>query len=417
MSNFLVKNSMKIRITFFAVVLFLAQNIAMGQTGIVAGQDTSRRVITTAVPFLTISPDARAGAMGDVGAATSADVNSAYWNIAKLAFVENNIGFSLSYTPWLSKIVDDMSLSHLSGFYKINKEQVVGVSFTYFNMGQLQFRDEEGNPLQDFRPREFYVAGSYSRLLSEEMSLGVTLKYIHSNLVGNVFSGTEDSQPGVSVAADIGWYWNKEIVAFKNPSNIAVGATITNIGSKMTYSSDEQKEFIPTNLRVGAAWKIYMDPNNSITLALDFNKLMVPTPPIYAVDEDGAVIIDPNGNPVIKRGKDPNRSLLSGMFGSFCDAPDGCSEEMREIMISTGIEYWYKHLFAVRGGYFYENPEKGNRNYFTMGVGLRYNVFGFDFSYLVPLQYENPLAETLRFTLIFNFETQKNLKSIKDTSN
>ncbi len=417
MGDFLVKNSMKIRIAFLAGVLFLAQNVARSQANIIAGQDTSRRVITTAVPFLTISPDARSGAMGDVGVAISPDVNTLYWNIAKLAFIEKNIGFSLSYTPWLSKIVDDMSLSNVSGYYKINKEQAVGIAMSYFDMGQLQFRDEDGNPLQDFRPREFYIAGSYSRLLSEEMSLGVTLKYIHSNLVGNVFSGTEDSQPGVSVAADIGWYWNKELRSFKNPSNIAVGATITNIGSKMTYSNDEQREFIPTNLRVGAAWKIYMDPNNSLTIALDFNKLMVPTPPIYAVDENGAIITDPNGNPVIKKGKDPNRSLLSGMFGSFCDAPDGCPEEMKEIMLSTGLEYWYKHLFAVRAGYFYENPDKGNRNYFTMGVGLRYNVFGMDFAYLVPIHYENPLAETLRFSLIFNFETKKNVKSIKDTSN
>lgn len=408
---------MKIQIIFFTVVLFLMHRGVFGQTKIVAGQDTSRRVITTAVPFLTISPDARAGGMGEVGAATSADVNSIYWNIAKLAFIEKNIGFSLSYTPWLSKIIDDMSLSHLSGYYKINKEQAVGISLSYFDMGQLQFRDEDGNELQDFRPRELYVSGSYSLLLSEEMSLGVTLKYIHSNLIGNFFTGTNDSQPGVSVAADIGWFWNKKIVSFKNPSNIAIGVAINNIGSKMTYSNDEEKEFIPTNLRVGAAWKIGLDPNNSLTLGLDFNKLMVPTPPVYAIDEDGAPIIDPDGKPVIARGKDPDRSLLRGMFGSFADAPDGFPEEMKEIMLSFGIEYWYKHLFAVRGGYFYENPDKGNRNYFTMGIGLRYNVFGLDFSYLVPMKYENPLAETLRFTLIFNFDSNKNIESIKDTSN
>jgi len=408
---------MKIRIIFFTVVLLSVYSGAFAQTSIVAGQDTSRRVITTAVPFLTIAPDARASGMGDAGVATTADVNSVYWNIAKLAFIKNNIGFSLSYTPWLSKIIDDMSLSHLSGYYKINREQAVAISLSYFDMGQLQFTDVDGNPLQDFRPREFYFSGSYSRLLSEDMSLGVTLKYIHSNLVGNAFSGMGDSQPGVSLAADIGWFWHKDITTFNNPSNIAIGAAITNIGSKMTYSNDDEKEFIPTNLRVGAAWKIGLDPNNSITLALDFNKLMVPTPPVYEVDENGSVVIDPDGNPVISRGKDPNRSLLKGMFGSFTDAPDGFPEEMSEIMIASGIEYWYKDLFAVRGGYFYEHVNKGDRKYFTMGLGLRYNVFGLDFAYLVPVRHEHPLAETLRFTLIFNFDTKKNVKSIQDTGN
>jgi hypothetical protein len=390
---------------FFVVTSSLyAQNL-----NYVSGQDTSRRPITTAVPFLMIATDARAGAMGDAGVATSPDANATHWNIAKLAFIKDDIGFSLSYTPWLAKIINDMSLTYLSGYYKINKEQSVAISMNYFNLGDIQFTDEFGEDLQNFNPREFAFAGSYSRLLTDEMSVGVTLKYVRSNLTGNVFSGTNDAQPGQSLAADIGWYWAKDI---GQKSNLALGATITDIGQKITYSNDDQKDFIPTTLRLGTAYKLGLDPYNSLTFAFDFSKLMVPTPPVYAVDENGNIVRDQNGDPVIARGKDPDRPLLSGMFGSFTDAPDGASEEFKEIMISSGIEYWYKDLFAVRGGYFWEHYDKGDRKYFTMGVGLRYNVFGIDFAYLVPQRREHPLAETLRFSLQFNFNNNKGDESI-----
>jgi len=401
---------MRIKIVLFTCAFFTSYITVSAQVN-VAGQDTSRRVITTAVPFLLIATDARAGAMGDAGVATSPDANATHWNIAKLAFIKNDIGFSLSYTPWLAKIINDMSLSYLSGYYKINREQTVGLSLSYFNLGDIQFTDEYGEYLQNFNPREFSIAGSYSRLLSDEMSVGVTLKFIKSNLTGNVFSSTNDAQPGLSIAADIGWYWNKK---FSDKSNLALGPSISDIGNKITYSNDEQKEFIPTDLRLGGAYTLGLDPYNSLTFALDFNKLMVPTPPIYVVDEYGRVVYDQNGNPEIARGKDPDRALLSGMFGSFTDAPDGFSEEMKEVMLSMGLEYWYKELFAVRGGYFWESYDKGDRKYFTMGLGLRYNVFGIDFAYLVPQQREHPLAETLRFTLHFNFNNKKNQDSIID---
>jgi len=401
---------MRIKIVLIACALVVSFNSLLAQVN-VAGQDTSRRVITTAVPFLLIATDARAGGMGDAGVATSVDANATHWNVAKLAFIQNDIGFSLSYTPWLAKIINDMSLSYLSGYYKINREQSVGLSLSYFDLGDIQFTDERGEYLQNFNPREFSIAGSYSRLLSDDMSLGVTLKFIKSNLTGNVFSSTNDAQPGVSIAADIGWYWNKDL---SQKSNLALGASISDIGNKITYSNDEQKEFIPTNLRFGGAYTYGLDPYNSLTIALDFSKLMVPTPPVYVVDDNGRVIYDQNGKPQIARGKDPDRPLLSGMFGSFTDAPDGFSEEMKEVMISTGLEYWYKDLFAVRGGYFWESFEKGDRKYFTMGVGLRYNVFGIDFAYLVPQRKEHPLAETLRFTLHFNFNNKKSQESIID---
>jgi hypothetical protein len=401
---------MKIKVIIFISSLFAV--ISSGQAQVnVAGQDTSRRVITTAVPFLMIATDARAGAMGDAGVATSPDANSTHWNIAKLAFIKDDVGFSLSYTPWLAKIINDMSLSYLSGYYKINKEQSVALSLGYFDLGSIQFTDEYGQDIQNFNPREFSFSGSYSRLLSDKMSIGVTMKYIRSNLTGNVFTSTEDGQAGVSLAADIGWYWNKDIG--KN-SNLALGATIKDIGNKITYSNDDQKEFIPTSIRFGSAYKLDLDPYNSLTFALDFSKLMVPTPPVYVVDENGSVVRDQNNDPVISRGKDPDRAFISGMFGSFSDAPDGASEEFKEIMISGGMEYWYRDIFALRGGYFWESYEKGDRKYFTMGLGLKYNVFGIDFAYLVPVKRENPLAETLRFTLHFNFNNTKSQESIID---
>ncbi|MFA0962377.1 type IX secretion system outer membrane channel protein PorV [Roseivirga sp. BDSF3-8] len=380
----------------FCVLLFLALvpvASAFSQVGII-GQDTTRRVITTAVPFIMIAPDARAGGMGDVGAATSADAASIHWNPAKLIFNQQDYGFSLSYTPWLGRIVNDMWIFYASGYYKLDDVQAIGLSMTYFDLGDLQFRDDTGVPLGDFSPREFALTATYSRQLTESLSLGVSGKYIHSNLTGNIVSsgGINDSRAGTSVAADIGVYYNSEIAGSATNNEISWAAVISNIGQKMTYSDEDNRQFIPTNLRLGGAYKMYLDPYNSITFALDANKLMVPTPPVR--DENGNII----------RGEDPDRSLLSGMFGSFGDAPDGGSEELKEVMLSAGAEYWYNDIFAFRAGYFYEHEDKGNRKYFTVGTGFRYQVFGIDFAYLIPQVQDHPLAETLRFTLVFNFE-------------
>lgn len=383
-------------------------------TAIIAGQDTTNRVITTAVPFLTIAPDARAGGMADAGAATSADAASGHWNPAKFSFLENDYGFSLSYTPWLGNIINDMSISYLSGYYKINRERAVAMSMRYFDLGEITFTDIIGTTTGNFNPREFAIDGTYSQMLTETMSLGVSLRYIHSNLTGNAWNQTNDAQAGNSVAADIAWYFNKDLMLSGNNSNISVGVAITNIGAKMTYSDDNNKEFIPTNLRVGSTFTLGLDPYNKLSFIFDLNKLMVPTPPVYLVDENGSIVYDDNGNPIIARGKDPNRSLISGILGSFSDAPDGFSEEMQEFSISGGMEYWYKDLFTARTGYFWEHENKGNRKFFTMGLGFRYKVFGVDFAYLVPSQRNHPLAETLRFTLVFNFDTLKQSESITD---
>lgn len=370
---------------------------------ILSGQDPDRRVITTAVPFLNFAPDSRHSGMGDVGVALSPDGSSAHWNAGQLAFVENDMGFSLSYSPWLGKLVNDMSLSYLTGYFKIDEVSAFGFDLRYFNMGDIQLTDGRGNPLGEFNPRDIAIGGTYSRKLSSYLGLGISARFIYSNLSGNISSaGGSESKPGVSVGTDVGLYYSKPIFAGAKDANFSWGLSISNIGPKITYNSADDLDYIPTNLKVGAAYSIDLDEVNTLTFALDLNKLLVPTPPIYATNEDGTLETDENGNLVIESGKDPNRPLLSGMFGSFADAPGGFSEELQEVMISFGVEYSYDDKFALRSGYFYENPNKGGRKYFTMGVGFDLKRLGFDFSYLVPQKQNHPLAETLRFTLMYN---------------
>lgn len=394
------------RLLFSAILIFLSYTAFSQGSAIISGQDTTRRPITTAVPFLTFSPDSRSSAMGETGVATSPDANSVHWNNAKLAFIEDEMGFSVSYVPWLGNIVDDMSVSYLSGFKKIDRVQTIGMSLRYFDLGEIQLTNEQGFAIGLENPRELAVDGTYSRKLTENMGIGVTGRYIWSNLSGSI-SNNSDGKPGSSVAVDLGWYYRKDLLLSGRNSNLALGASITNIGAKLTYSSESNEDFIPVNLRIGSAFTTNLDPYNSLTFAIDFNKLLVPTPPIYRVDDDGNFVVDPaTGKNEILRGKDPDRPLLSGMFGSFSDAPDGFSEEMQEIMIAFGTEYWYRDVFAARAGYFYENANKGARQFITVGLGFRYQVFGLDFSYLIPTEQNHPLAETLRFTLMFNFNTE-----------
>lgn len=395
----------KILALFTFLALLLINFGLFGQTSPpnIVGQNDDTRVITTAVPFLSITPDARAGAMGETGVATSPDANSIHWNPAKLVFIEDNIGFALSYSPWLSKIINDMSLSYLSGYYKISQEQAIAVSLRYFDLGEIFFTNDQNIQQGRFNPKELAIDGTYSRKLTENFSIGVTARYVHSNLTGNFSSISAPAKPGNTASVDVAVYYTKD---FRN-SNLSLGGNISNIGAKLSYTNEDNKDFIPINLRLGGAYTTHLDPYNSLTFALDFNKLLVPTPPVYARDASGVIIVDPvTGEAVIERGKDPNRPLLSGMIGSFADAPDGFSEEMQEIMIGLGMEYWYNNTFSGRLGYFYEHSNKGNRKYLTVGLGFRYNVFGIDFAYLVPQQQDHPLAETLRFTLLFNFKPQ-----------
>ena len=357
----------------------------LGQTG---------RPVTSAVPFLTITPDARSGAMGDAGVAISPDANANYWNPSKIVFNKSRLGAAISYNPWLRNLVNDMSLSYLSGYYKLNDRQAFGAALTYFNLGDIEFTDENGGPIRSFNPREFAFQPTFSQKLSDYFSIGVGIRFIHSNLAGNFDFTNFNSKPGNTVSGDVSLYYNRDVNWGGRDINLAFGANLSNLGPKVTYSDRENREFIPTNLRLGTAITYNIDPYNKFTLALDFNKLLVPTPPLYGYDTIGQA-----GNYYIISGRSPDRSFLSGVFGSFSDAPDGFSEELKEVAISTGLEYWYKDLFAVRGGYFYENKLKGNRQYFTLGAGLRYSKVGLDFAYLIPRQQNNPLAETLRFTL------------------
>lgn len=369
--------------TFLILLLFVAPVLKAQNSVGINGQDTTINVITTAVPFLSIAPDPISGAMGDVGAATDPDANSTFWNPAKLAFINENSGMALSFTPWLKKFVDDMSISYLTGFKKLDDQSAIGASLTYFNLGDIQLTDGAGNSIGEFTPREFAFSATYSRQLSRKFSIGVTGKYIYSNLSGNITtSPVTDPKPGTSIAADIGIYYKSELTVFQKPSKLSYGASITNIGAKISYNSADEEDFIPTNLRIGSALSSFLDQYNKVTFALDFNKLMVPTP-----QTDGS---------------ERNKSLLAGMFGSFGDAPGGLSEELQEVSISFGAEYEYQEKFAIRTGYFYEHRNKGNRKYFTAGVGFKVEKLEINFSYLVPQVQEHPLAETLRFGLILN---------------
>ncbi len=385
---------MRLRSAFLLLVFANVSMEVFAQTDPVEPGDLvgQQRAITTAVPFIGITPDARHAALGDGGVATSADANAAYWNAGKLVFIEDQYGGSFSYTPWLGKIVNDMWISSLAGFYKISREQAVAVSFKYFDLGEISFRGNNNEPLGDFNPKEASFDATYSRMLTDNFSLGLSGRYIFSNLTG-AFTGSE-AQAGNSVAADIGVYYTKQLQGTRS-STLSLGGQISNIGAKISYTDNNNKDFLPTNLRLGGAFTTEFDPFNNITFILDFNKLMVPSP--------GA-----NRDTV---------SLLSGMFGSFSDAPGGAKEEFQEFMTSVGIEYWYRDLFAGRLGYFNENVNKGNRKYLTLGVGFRKNNFGIDVAYVVPTnQREHPLAETLRFTLLMQIrnKTPQEEESVTD---
>ena len=359
--------------------------------------------ITTAVPFLLISPDSRAGGMGDVGVATSADANSMHWNPAKYSFIDQEVGFAVSYVPWLRELVPDINLSYISGYKKLNKNDVIAMELRYFTLGDITFTDVIGNNLGQYKPNEFAIGSSYSRKLSDQFSLAISGRYIYSNLTGGQSAGGIATNAGQSIAADVAGYYVRDIRIAKNDMQLAFGANISNIGNKISYTETSTRDFIPINLRLGTALNADLDEYNKISFAFDINKLLVPTPPIY-----NDSIPDQ-----IDFGKDPNVSVVSGIFQSFGDAPGGFNEEMREINFSLGTEYWYNNQFTIRAGYFNEHNTKGGRKFFTFGSGVKYNVFALDFSYLInasrAINGNNPLANTMRFTLTFDFGQMQNV--------
>lgn len=367
-----------------ALVMLLGGTITATQA-----QNGTINVVTTAVPFLRISPDARSGAMGDVGIATSADANSVFWNIAKTPFGTNKTSISVNYTPWLSDLkLNDVYMASLSGYHQLDETQAISASLRYFSLGNIQFTDFTGSPLQSFRPREFAIDAGYSRKLSSKIGLGIALRYISSDLAGGTVNGVTYKK-GTSVAGDLHFFYKG---TKDNGTGFDWGATLSNLGSKISYTNDaNQKDYIPANLGIGAAYNRKFDEDNKITFALDLNKLLVPTPPSAG---DSAGLADYR-----------SKGVVGSWFSSFTD-----SKEVKEISVSFGAEYWYKEQFAFRAGYFYEDELKGDRRFFTLGAGLKYNMFGLNFSYLLPAGNgvnRNPLSNTMRFGLVFNLDKDK----------
>ncbi len=405
-------------IKYLAVSLLVmcgsAFNMAHAQLGFSIDKgDEKLNTVGAAVAFTMLSPDARSGSLGDAGVSSSPDANSMHWNPAKYAFIDSDMGFSINYTPWMRALVNDINLANIVGYKRIDKYSAIAGSLTYFSLGEITFTDEFGNPQGIEKPNEFTLDATYSRKFSEKISGAVAARFIYSNLTMGRDVGGASTHAGTSVAADVAMFYTTPL-EFDDISggNFSFGVNISNIGTKISYSdANTIRDFIPTNLRIGPSLTLDLDDYNSLTLMIDFNKLLIPTPPVYYED---SVTLD--GDYAIKYGMDPHVSVVSGIVQSFYDAPGNYDdatgemilspfgEELREVQISGGVEYWYDKQFALRGGYFYEHATKGNRKYFTVGAGLKYNVFGLDFSYLIPIGQRNPLENTLRFSLLFDFD-------------
>ncbi len=365
--------------------------------------------VLTGVTSLTIAPDSRAGAMGDVGAATDADVNSQYWNPAKYPFAISPAGFSLAYTPWLRQLVSDIDLANLVGYYRIGDYQAISGSLTYFSLGEVWVDD------YTIKPYEMAVDFAYSRMLSETFSASVGLRYIVSDLNYNY---DEDTSVGQAFAADISMFYSNYLFLGRRECMLNLGLNASNIGSKISYDGGQTNQFIPTNLRLGISLMVPIDAYNTFSINADANKLMVPTKPSYRqfLDEEfGTDYQDDNYSMASEYQSwlDANGyndlSPITGIFKSFADAPGGFREELQEIYWGVGIEYAYNNQFFLRGGYHYENEYKGNRKYFTLGTGFKMSVFSLDAAYLISTSQSNPLDQTLRFTLSFDMDGIKEI--------
>ena len=346
--------------------------------------------VITAVPFLLIVPDARTGGMGDAGVASLPDVNSTAVNPSKLAFLDHKYGITGSYSPWLNSLKADINLAYLSGYYRISDRNTLGASLRYFSIGKVQLFDNNQQDLGFYSPNEFAFDFTFARKFGENFALGTAVRYIRSNLSSGNFSSSQNSTAGNALAVDASAHLRKPTHFFGKDVLLAFGLNISNIGTKMSYNDNADKFFLPTNLKLGSASTFFMDDKNEITVALDLNKLLVPTQPIY--DSNGQIV----------KGRNPNVSVPAGIFGSFGDAPGGINEELKELSIATGLEYTYNKQLALRCGYFYENPEKGDRRYFTLGGGFSYQSLQIDLAYIIAETRNSPMANTLRFSLTFN---------------
>lgn len=359
--------------------------------------------INTAVASLSIAPDARGGALGDNGIATGSDIASQYWNPAKYAFNYSNAGVGFSYTPWLRKLVSDVALAYLSGFYKIgqNDNQAVGASLRYFTLGEIPVYINQGEPPSSYlNPYEMALDISYSRKLSESYSMAVALRYIRSDMSDN----QDEMVPGNSYAADVAGYIEKYVILGNSESLWTFGFNVSNIGTKISYDGGIKNQFIPTTLRIGTGLLYPLDDYNRLGVFLDASKYLVPTYPL-----NNATTPEEEEEYGKKETEYNDMPFMTGIFRSFYDAPGGFKEELSEINLSLGAEYSYNDQFFVRGGYYYENPNKGNRQYFSVGAGFRMSVFQLDAAYLISTIPNNPLDQTLRFSLSFDMDGLKNL--------
>jgi Type IX secretion system protein PorV len=357
----------------------------------VQAQTDSINVVTTAVPMLRISPDARSGGMGDIGIATTADANASFWNQAKIPFATQKSAIAITYTPWLKDLgLNDVYLISMAGYHQLSEGQAISGSLRYFSLGNIQFTDFAGNDLQRFTPREWAFDAGYSRALSDKIGVGIALRFIYSNLGNGTFQGTP-LKPGSAVAGDISFFYDGRNETGKG---FTAGAVMSNLGSKITYTQDvTAKDYIPANLGLGGMYHGVIDETSKISFGIDINKLMVPTPP-------GRGSLTPEQIAEYR-----NKNVVGSWFSSFGDAPGGFSEELKEFQVSAGAEYSYNDLFFARAGYFYENKTKGNRRFFSVGAGIKYNKLGFNFSYLVPTGQginRNPLSNTTRFSILFD---------------
>lgn len=392
---------------------------ALAQGSGVTDDQLQLNTITTSMPFLAITPESRGGAMGEAGTALSANSTSIFWNTAMLNFSDDDAEVSVSYTPWLRKLTNDISLSYLAGYKRLGDRQAVTGSLRYFSLGEITFTDANAQVIRNDKPSEFEIAGGYAFKLSDKQSIGINGKFAYSNLTGGLTVAGAQTKAGVAGMADISYaFRNKDIKWFGYNGIYTFGATINNVGNKIAYSELSRRDFLPMSIKIGNAYTVELDKYNKLTYSLEFQKLLVPTPPIRQYNSS-------TNEFEIVSGKNNDVGVIAGLVQSFYDAPgvvkkdangdyvqnsDGSfavvkgtrfKEELSEINIATGVEYWYNSIFALRGGFFYENKNKGDRKYFTTGIAIQYNIFGLDISYLASLKRDNPLANTLRFTLRF----------------
>ena len=385
------------------------------------------RPLTTAVSFLQVGPDARTGGMGEVGAALPDDMNAQHWNAAKYAFSKSKLGVSATYSPWLAGLglgLQDIYMAYLSGHLKLSSLDAISLSLTYFSLGEMDITDYDGNPIiEDVKPHEFALDAAYSRKLTDNFSMAVTGRFIYSNLttVSNVSTNTSDLKPGLAGAADVALFYQTELKTNNlYKSLIGAGLTISNIGNKISYSADMEKDFLPANFRLGVAYTMYVDKYNKLTFEFDVNKLLVPSTVIYKTDTvNGKATKVVDQAETMITAKDPRDvSVIDALYRSWFDAPGGISEELKEYILNVGVEYTYNDLFSVRCGYFNEAKTKGARKYFTFGAGLKYSIVYFDASYIAVLPVDglsgtHPLKNTVRLSLSFDINAPDAKASIQ----